>query len=81
MPTETADRVKAFRARRQAGREGGRLLSAGEAADYTGWPYSTLAGLAARGELPVVRLPGSRRNWFDREDLDRAIAAWKTRLT
>ena len=56
-----------------------RLLSAQAAAAYTGWPYTTLRDAALRGYLPVVRIPGSRRMWFDRGDLDRAIEAWKER--
>jgi excisionase family DNA binding protein len=54
-------------------------LSAQRAAEYTGWPYTTLRDAALRGHLPVVRIPGSRRMWFDRRDLDRAIDAWKER--
>jgi len=54
-----------------------RLLSAQDAAVYTGLPYTTLRDAATRGHLPVVRIPGSRRMWFDRRDLDRAIDAWK----
>lgn len=54
-----------------------RLLSAQAAAAYMGWPYTTLRDAALRGHLPVVRIPGSRRMWFDRRDLDRAIDAWK----
>ena len=54
-----------------------RLLSAQAAAAYTGWPYTTLRDAALRGHLPVVRIPGSRRMWFDRRDLERAIEAWK----
>jgi len=54
-----------------------RLLSAQDAASYTGWPYTTLRDAALRGHLPVVRIPGSRRMWFERRDLDRAIEAWK----
>lgn len=56
-----------------------RLLSAQAAAAYVGWPYTTLRDAALRGHLPVVRIPGSRRMWFDRRDLDRAIEAWKER--
>ena len=56
---------------------GPRLLSAQDAAAYTGFNYTTLRGAALRGHLPVVRIPGSRRMWFDRADLDRAIAEWK----
>jgi excisionase family DNA binding protein len=56
-----------------------RLLSAQDAAVYTGWPYTTLRDAAIRGHLPVVKIPGSRRMWFDRKDLDRAIESWKER--
>jgi excisionase family DNA binding protein len=56
-----------------------RLLSAQDAAAYTGWPYTTLRDAALRGHLTVVRIPGSRRMWFDRRDLDRHIEAWKER--
>lgn len=54
-----------------------RLLSAQAAAAYLGWPYTTLRDAALRRHLPVVRMPGSRRMWFDRRDLDRAIEIWK----
>jgi len=65
----------------RAGRErNGRLLSAQDAALYTGWPYTTLVDAAKNGNLPVVRIPGQHRMWFDRKDLDRAIEAWKERL-
>lgn len=83
MATDTKDpaaRLADFRARRREGRASGRLMSAGEAADYTGWPYTTIRDMATAGKVPVVRIPGSRRMWFERADLDRAIAAWKERL-
>jgi hypothetical protein len=60
---------------------GGRLLSAPAAAAYTGWPYETLRLATQKGLIPVVRFPGSRRMWFDKKDLDRAIDAWKERLS
>ena len=56
-----------------------RLLSAQAAAAYTGWPYTTLRDAALRGHLPIVRIPNPRRMWFERADLDQAIAAWKER--
>ena len=59
---------------------GGRLLSTQAAADYTGWPYTSIVDMVHRGLLPVVRIPGSRRMWFDRDDLNRAIDNWKERL-
>jgi excisionase family DNA binding protein len=58
---------------------GGRLLSVNAAAVYLGLPYVTLREAALRGHVPVVRIPGSKRMWFERKDLDRAIEAWKSR--
>lgn len=55
----------------------GRLLSAQQAAVYTGLPYSTLRDAALRGALPLVRIPGCRRLWFARADLDRALEVWR----
>jgi excisionase family DNA binding protein len=55
----------------------GRLLSAQEAAAFLGIPYTTLRDAALRGALPVVRIPGCRRWWFARVDLDRAVEAWR----
>jgi excisionase family DNA binding protein len=57
-----------------------RLLSAQAAAEYLGVPYTSLRDWALRGHLPIVRVPGCRRLWFDRRDLDRAVEAWKERL-
>jgi excisionase family DNA binding protein len=62
-------------------RPSARLLSAQAAAMYTGFPYTTIRDAAIRGHLPVVRIPGQRRMWFDRADLDRAIERWKERCT
>jgi hypothetical protein len=58
-----------------------RLLSAQDAASYVGWPYTTLRDAVLRGLVPVVRIPGQRRMWFDVRDLDRLIEAWKERRT
>jgi hypothetical protein len=57
----------------------GRLLSAQSAARYMGVPYTSLRDWALRGHVPIVRVPDCRRLWFDRQDLDRAIDAWKER--
>lgn len=65
--------------RRSAVATSPRLLSAQRAAAYTGWPYTTLRDAALRGHVPIVRIPGSRRMWFDVRDLDRCIEAWKER--
>ena len=56
-----------------------RLMSAQAAARYLGVPYTSLRDWALRGDLPLVRVPHCRRLWFDRQDLDRAIDAWKER--
>lgn len=58
-----------------------RLLSAQDAAEYLGVPYTTLRDWALRGHVPVVRAPQSRRMWFDRRDLDRIVEQWKERIT
>lgn len=62
------------------GGRGPRLLSAQDAAKYLGVPYTTLRDWVLRGHLPVVRAPESRRMWFDRDDLDRAVKQWKEQL-
>lgn len=54
-----------------------RLVNAKKAASYTGWPYTSIRDMAARGLLPVVRIPGSKRLWFELRDLDAAIDQWK----
>lgn len=59
--------------------EGGRLVSAQKAAAYLGVPYTSLRDWALRGVVPIVRVPGCRRLWFDRRDLDRLVDAWKER--
>jgi predicted site-specific integrase-resolvase len=59
--------------------EAPRLLSAQRAAKNLGVPYASLRDWALRGHIPIVRVPDCRRLWFDRKDLDRAIAAWKER--
>jgi excisionase family DNA binding protein len=56
-----------------------RLLSAQDAAAYLGVPYTSLRDWALRGHIPLVRVPGARRLWFDRKDLDQAIDRWKER--
>lgn len=78
MPTHPPDATTRERLARED--RGGRLLSAPAAARYTGWPYETLRLATQKGLIPVVRFPGSRRMWFDKKDLDRAIDAWKERL-
>jgi excisionase family DNA binding protein len=58
-----------------------RLLSAQTAAAYLGVPYTSLRDWAHRGHIPIVRVPGCRRLWFDRRDLDRAVESWKERMS
>jgi excisionase family DNA binding protein len=58
-----------------------RLLSAQAAARCLGVPYTSLRDWALRGHVPIVRVPGCRRLWFDRQDLDRLVEAWKERVT
>lgn len=53
-----------------------RLLSIQQAVQYTGWPYTTLRRAALGGKLRFVRIPGSKRLWFEKRELDRAIRAW-----
>lgn len=78
----------------QRGREGGtlaveaiapRLLDLASAARYLGVSPWTVRDLVANGTLPRVRVPlpnngELRKLLFDREDLDRCIAAWKDGL-
>lgn len=59
----------------------GRLLNAQDAAMYLGIPYTTLLDAARRGEIPYVRIPGCRRWFFDRRDLDQAVERWKERAS
>ena len=67
-------------AQRQTPRRGlGRLLDLKAAEIYSGISAWTLRDLIASGDLPAVRPPRLRRVWIDREDLDKAIAAWKER--
>ena len=82
--TSTSGRAREgnLRRRKDDVREGRgpRLLSAQDAAKYLGVPYTTLRDWVLRGHLPVVRAPESRRMWFDRDDLDRAVKQWKEQL-
>ena len=58
---------------------GGRLLNAQDAARYLGLPFTSLLDVARRGDIEHVRIPGCRRWWFDRRDLDLAVQRWKQR--
>ena len=61
----------------KAGIRDGRLLTAKDAAQYLGVPYTTLRDWAHRGMLPIVRPPDCRRWWIDRLDLDRFVERFK----
>ena len=50
-----------------------RLLTLQRASAESGIPTTTLRDLHFRGHLPIVRLPGCRRGWVRREDLERLI--------
>ena len=58
---------------------GTRLLDIKTAAAEYGISEWTLRDLIAAGDLPVIRPPRLRRIWIDRNDLDRALLAWKER--
>jgi hypothetical protein len=49
------------------------LLTGKQAEQEYGPPYRSLYDLYARGALPAVRFPGSRRLWFRRTDIDALI--------
>jgi hypothetical protein len=57
-------------------RGGGRVLSMAAAESHSGIPASQLRKLARNGELRVVAIPGSKRFYFLRDDLDRAVERW-----
>ncbi len=50
-----------------------RLLSIQEAADYAGLSAWTVRDLVGDGRLASVRLPGVRRVYIKRDDLERLI--------
>lgn len=56
---------------------GSRLLTAQAAARYLGVPYTSLRDLGLRGVIPVVKIPGVRRLYFDVHELDAAVVRWK----
>jgi len=49
------------------------LLTISQAALLSGVPATSLRDLIHRGHLPVVVLPGSRRLWLRRSDLEQLI--------
>jgi len=55
----------------------GRLLSAQNSAEWLGVPYTTLLDIARRGSLPHVQIPGCRRWWFERRELEAALNRWR----
>src|SRR5262245_30132599 len=50
------------------------LLTARQAEELTGLPYTTIRDLHLRGHLPIVKLPQSRRWWIERRVLEALIA-------
>ncbi len=56
-----------------------RLLDIKAAAAEYGISEWTLRDLIAAGDIPAIRPPRLRRIWLDRQDLDRALVAWKER--
>ncbi|MGD9906436.1 MAG: helix-turn-helix transcriptional regulator [Vicinamibacterales bacterium] len=54
-----------------------RLLSAQQVAIETGLPYTTIRKIVQNGALRRVVLPGSRRWWLDRRDVERFIETAK----
>ena len=58
-------------------RPAARLIGLKQAEDEFGVPYGTLYTLIKRGDLPSVQLPGVRRLYLDRRDVERALEAWK----
>ncbi len=79
-PTSTGRSIASAERNRPNGDPLSRLLSAQDAAQYLGVPYTSLRDWALRGHLPIIRVPECRRLWFDRRDLDRAVESWKERL-
>jgi len=73
MMTTEPDNVKEIEPRLEP-----RLFSIQKAVQYTGWPYTTLRRAALAGKLKCVRIPGSKRLWFEKRELDRVIRAWGT---
>lgn len=58
-------------------RPAARLIGLKQAEEEFGLPYATLYQLVKRGDLPSVQLPGVRRVYLDRCDLERALETWK----
>jgi excisionase family DNA binding protein len=58
-------------------RPNARLISLVQAAEEIGLPYGTLYALIKRGDLPSVQLPGVRRIYLDRRDVERALESRK----
>jgi hypothetical protein len=50
-----------------------RLLTLRQAETEYGPPYTSLRDLVLSGDLPAVRLGGTKRIWVRREDMDRLI--------
>ena len=55
----------------------GRLYTLRESSDYLGLSIFAIRSLVWRGEIPVVRLPGGRKQYLDRKDLDSLVERGK----
>ena len=55
-----------------------RLLSLKDAAQYLGFTTWGMREAIWAGLIPVFRLPGGRKMWLDRTDLDRFVEHNKT---
>ena len=57
-----------------------RLLSVQQIEREFGLSMWTVRDMIARGDLPAIRPPNLRRIFVAREDLERALEAWKERV-
>jgi excisionase family DNA binding protein len=56
-----------------------KLLGLREIEEEFGLPYHTTYELIAKGVIPSIRVPGLRRIFVKRLDLERAIESWTER--
>jgi hypothetical protein len=57
------------------------LLGVRQAAAELGIGTNTLRGLVRDRIVPVVNIPGVRKYFIDRRDLERLIASWKVKAS
>jgi excisionase family DNA binding protein len=58
-----------------------RLLPLKQAAEYLGLTTWAIRERIWAGQIPVVRFPGGRKMYVDRNDIDRFIESHKTVIT